>query len=482
MNQKRSWPGVPKRYRERRLAIVIRPKSIATVVVVLSPTPLRSSTPMLAWVSVSSVRSGRISLIAPTSVVFPTPNPPATRILNGVSRLSSTAPRASEGAEPIEHLPEQIRACLRAHGPSRLHSDQFLLDQVGEQDTHHAQRQRYVRRGVSDGHRLPAHADQLEVLGTEPACPGGGGGRPRGHDHGDQVEHRAARGIGSPPGQRIGPDNAAGFPVDPPVVLGHRFSLSWYLGAGEPGLSDEMRPGTLDQHRHLISNEASVGARRAHHRQAAAITGRGDEQECLLEFDDRLAYVTEAEVLTCAPGETLHARGQRSQMLSVLPAQGLGCGDGQAVAGKNHGMLDVVHPGGEVVKQPAQFLAPRGHAVRTPHGASCSASRAPSAESWPPPVSGESGPSSALRPRSHPLCSEASSFCAWSGERISGSREGVAGPCEGVARRCGDRFAWRPRRGRPRWVPESGSPRGGCSLAGGGGGPSGRGAPPGALP
>src|ERR1700733_4677441 len=164
MNQKRSWPGVPKRYRASRLAIVIRPKSIATVVVVLSPTPLRSSTPMLAWVSVSSVRSGRISLIAPTSVVFPTPNPPATRILNGVSRLSS-----SEGAEPIEHLPEQIRACLRAHGPSGLHSDQFLLDQVGEQDPHHAQRQRYVRRGVSDGHRLLAQADELAVLGTEPA-------------------------------------------------------------------------------------------------------------------------------------------------------------------------------------------------------------------------------------------------------------------------------------------------------------------------
>src|ERR1700691_4354872 len=117
----------------------------------------------------TTVRSARLSLIARTSVVFPTPSPPATRILNGVSRLSSTAPTASEGAEPIEHPPEQIRACLRAHGPSRLHSDQFLLDQVGEQDPHHAQRQRYVRRGVSDGHRLLAQADEFAVLGTEPA-------------------------------------------------------------------------------------------------------------------------------------------------------------------------------------------------------------------------------------------------------------------------------------------------------------------------
>src|SRR3984885_10088651 len=167
MNQKRSWPGVPKRYRASRLAIVIRPKSIATVV--LSPTPLRSSTPMLAWVSVSSVRSGRISLIAPTSVVFPTPNPPAMRILNGVSRLSSAAPRASEGAEPIEHLPEKIWACLRTRGPSRLHSDQFLLNQVGEQDPHYTQRQRHVRSGVGDGHRLLAQADELTVLRIEPA-------------------------------------------------------------------------------------------------------------------------------------------------------------------------------------------------------------------------------------------------------------------------------------------------------------------------
>src|ERR1700728_2855386 len=147
MNQKRSWPGVPKRYRASRLPIVIRPKSIATVVVVFSPTPLRSSTPTLTWVSVSSVRSGRISLIEPTSVVFPTPNPPAMRILKGVSELSPTVSRASEGAEPIEHLPEQIRACLRTHRLPRLHGDVLLLDQVGEQDPDHAQWQCHVHRG-----------------------------------------------------------------------------------------------------------------------------------------------------------------------------------------------------------------------------------------------------------------------------------------------------------------------------------------------
>ena len=54
---------------------------MATVVVVLALTPRVSSTPTLRSLSGSSVRSGLISLIAPTRVVFPTPKPPAMRIL-----------------------------------------------------------------------------------------------------------------------------------------------------------------------------------------------------------------------------------------------------------------------------------------------------------------------------------------------------------------------------------------------------------------
>jgi hypothetical protein len=61
--------------------MVIRPKSMATVVVSLAATPSSESTPALRALSVSSVRSGRISLTAPTSVVLPAPNPPAMRIL-----------------------------------------------------------------------------------------------------------------------------------------------------------------------------------------------------------------------------------------------------------------------------------------------------------------------------------------------------------------------------------------------------------------
>ena len=54
---------------------------MATVVVVLPSTPAVLSVPRLPSVSSSSVRSGLISLTAPTSVVLPTPKPPAKRIL-----------------------------------------------------------------------------------------------------------------------------------------------------------------------------------------------------------------------------------------------------------------------------------------------------------------------------------------------------------------------------------------------------------------
>jgi hypothetical protein len=57
---------------------------MATVVVVLSGTPDRSSTAPLAAVIRASVVKGVISETAPTSVVLPTPKPPATTILTDV--------------------------------------------------------------------------------------------------------------------------------------------------------------------------------------------------------------------------------------------------------------------------------------------------------------------------------------------------------------------------------------------------------------
>ena len=63
---------------------MIRPKSIATVVVVLPGTAVTSSRPTDAVVRAASVASGGISDRAWTIVVFPTPNPPAMRIFRGM--------------------------------------------------------------------------------------------------------------------------------------------------------------------------------------------------------------------------------------------------------------------------------------------------------------------------------------------------------------------------------------------------------------
>jgi hypothetical protein len=78
--------------------MLIRPKSIATVVVVLSGTAEVSSTPMLGAVMTSSVRSGAISETAPTKVVLPTPKPPATTIFAEVTRLALAFARTVSAA------------------------------------------------------------------------------------------------------------------------------------------------------------------------------------------------------------------------------------------------------------------------------------------------------------------------------------------------------------------------------------------------
>src|SRR5256885_16572121 len=61
--------------------MLMRPKSRATVVLVLPSTPVTSSTPTLPWVRTSSVVNGGISLTDPTKVVLPVPKPPATTTL-----------------------------------------------------------------------------------------------------------------------------------------------------------------------------------------------------------------------------------------------------------------------------------------------------------------------------------------------------------------------------------------------------------------
>src|SRR6516162_10207543 len=162
MNQKRSWPGVPNRYSTRLGLMVRRPKSIATVVVRLRDSPLRLSWPTLALDSVSSVSSGRTSLMAPTMVVLPAPKPPAMRILNAANGMPSPGP--SEGAEPMQHLLQQVGAGLPACLPLGHHLDPALRDEIGHQHPNHPDRQADGRRHIRHGGRRPAQPENPAVL------------------------------------------------------------------------------------------------------------------------------------------------------------------------------------------------------------------------------------------------------------------------------------------------------------------------------
>src|SRR5580700_2516015 len=161
MNQNRCWPGVPNKYTTRSSRTVIRPKSIATVVVDLCSTPSRSSTRRLGSLSASSVRSGRISLIELTIVVFPAPKPPAIRILMaiGVGLLSWSKP-----AEGISDILENSR--VGQASPRRFaNGDKAALAHVREQDPDDAERQIKVGRQVGDRYRVPAQLQHPQMLG-----------------------------------------------------------------------------------------------------------------------------------------------------------------------------------------------------------------------------------------------------------------------------------------------------------------------------
>src|SRR3954468_945103 len=92
--------------------MLMRPKSIALGVVVL-PGPCRlSATPPPAEVMIASVVSGVISETEPTSVVLPTPNPPAITIFADVTRPLGAGGRCdmSEPAKSTQHPLQQFSA------------------------------------------------------------------------------------------------------------------------------------------------------------------------------------------------------------------------------------------------------------------------------------------------------------------------------------------------------------------------------------
>src|SRR5215472_2888377 len=163
MNQNRCCPGVPNRYKISPASRVTRPKSIATVVVVLSGTCDRSSTPVDADVITASVVSGVISETDPTKVVLPTPNPPATTIFTDVIAACSALPATGlELAKSTEHPFEQVEIRAAVGVVKLVHPHQPLHRHVGDQHPRHPQRHPQHRRDLR--HRPPVPAKPQDRL------------------------------------------------------------------------------------------------------------------------------------------------------------------------------------------------------------------------------------------------------------------------------------------------------------------------------
>src|SRR5579872_3883663 len=163
MNQNRCWPGVPNMYSTRSLSSVIRPKSIATVVVDLSGTCDRSSTSVLATVITASVVSGVISDTEPTNVVLPTPNPPATTIFTDVMAGASVLGWATlDLTESTEHPFEQMEVRTALRVIALLDANQSVRTHVRDENPGHAERQPQYRRHLR--HRPPVPAELQDRL------------------------------------------------------------------------------------------------------------------------------------------------------------------------------------------------------------------------------------------------------------------------------------------------------------------------------
>src|SRR5215467_10646744 len=144
MNQKRVCPGVPNRYRIRSRSIEMRPKSIATVVVVLPGTCRLSSTPTPADVMIASVVSGVISETEPTSVVLPTPKPPAMTIFADVTRpdglrAMSKPPKSTE--HPFQQFRTDRVVAVAIEGRWFVDGDKALRRHIGDDHPGDTERQ-----------------------------------------------------------------------------------------------------------------------------------------------------------------------------------------------------------------------------------------------------------------------------------------------------------------------------------------------------
>src|SRR5689334_3203795 len=233
MNQNRSCPGVPNRYRTMSGPIEMRPKSIATVVPVLF-TPPGLSMPRLWTVISASVFNGSISEMAPTKVVLPTAKPPATTIFIATGTIpdgrggESPRPARSKSADSIEQ-PLQERDVGGGVGCRRgSDHDGAGGGQVTDEDADHSHRQEQARRDLGDRQGTLAELDdatrlgrapRVELLGLQPRL-----------DRGFQGERRTGR-LRPALRDHVGTDEARGARVRRSRVAVH---VTWATRSGAP--------------------------------------------------------------------------------------------------------------------------------------------------------------------------------------------------------------------------------------------------------
>src|SRR4249920_1972660 len=203
---------------------VMRPKSMATVVVRLSGTTATSSMPIDAHVIASSVSSGGISDRALTSVVLPTPKPPATRILRGTGPESACT-------QALQKAGEDLWGGV-AVGRRRGSMDGEVTGrgEVADEHPRHANGHAERRPDLDERHRPCRHGDDRAVLGLELRRRPGGGGD-------DRLDRQVAlRRAGTAAGDGEDGDHAsvARTSVARPVARG---SVHWPVPVRTPGVS-----------------------------------------------------------------------------------------------------------------------------------------------------------------------------------------------------------------------------------------------------
>src|SRR6185295_14386274 len=155
--------------------MVMRPKSMATVVPVLPTTTPTLSTPRPSTVISASVRNGSISEIAPTNVVLPTAKPPATTIFiaTGTDRARADAAkpdccRRSESADSIKQPLEQ-RDIVRRVLSTDIDGYRVRGHQITDEYTRDTDRDHEARRDLRDRQRRLAQVDDAAPFGRRRA-------------------------------------------------------------------------------------------------------------------------------------------------------------------------------------------------------------------------------------------------------------------------------------------------------------------------